>query len=125
MAVLDMEADLARLIKIGAAPTYILEKDKVETVKTSSLPAGILNDIEIPVIDIAFDQQTLVIVTDGVLDVVNKEKDWLKDFLEMTKGISSQELADKIIKEAIRLSGGSLDDDGVVLVIRRKNVSTK
>jgi stage II sporulation protein E len=121
MAVLDMEADSARLIKIGAAPTYVLGKDRVETVKTSSLPVGILNDIDIPVIDISFKEQTLVIVTDGILDVVNKQEDWLKGYLEKTKGLSAQELADKIIEEAMRLSGGSLDDDGVALIIRRKD----
>jgi len=120
MVILDLEADTARLIKIGAAPTYVLGKDRVDTVKTSSLPAGILNDIEIPVMDIIFKDQTLVIITDGVLDVVNKEEDWLKDFLDKTANASSQELADRIIKEAINRSGGSLEDDGVVLVVKRK-----
>lgn len=121
MAILDLEAETARLIKIGAAPTYIIGKDKVDIVRTSSLPAGILNDIEIPVIDVVFNEQILVIVTDGILDVVNKEDDWLKEFLERTENYTAQELADKIIKEAIRLAGGCLNDDGVVLVVQRKN----
>ncbi len=121
MAVLDIEEDSARLIKIGAAPTYIISKDKVESIKTSSLPAGILNDIDIPVIDISFRDQTLVIVTDGVLDVVNKEGDWLKAYLDKSHFSSAQELADSIIKESTRLSGGRLEDDGVVLVVRRKD----
>ncbi len=122
MAVLNLESDSVRFIKIGAAPTYVIGKDKVEIIKTSSLPAGILNDIDIPVMDSVFKNQTLVIVTDGVLDVVNKEEDWLKNFLEKTKEIPAQELADRIIKEAITLSGGSLEDDGVVLVVSRKDV---
>lgn len=121
MAVIDLEAESAKLIKIGAAPTYVISKDEVETIKTSSLPAGILNDIEIPVIDLGFKEKVLVIVTDGILDVVNKKADWLKEFLERAKGLSAQELADKVIKEAMLLSGDSLEDDGVVLVIRRRD----
>lgn len=123
MAILNLETDTARFIKIGAAPTYVMAKDKVETIETSSLPAGILNDIEIPVIDISFKEQTLVMVTDGVLDVVSKEEDWLRTFLEQSNKVSAQELADKIIKEAVRLAGGCLEDDGVVLVVTRKDVT--
>ncbi|RNC28697.1 MAG: Stage II sporulation protein E [Candidatus Dichloromethanomonas elyunquensis] len=125
MVIIDLEAENARLIKIGAAPTYVIGKDRVEMVKTSSLPAGILNDIEIPVIDIPFKDQTLVIVTDGVLDAVSKEDDWLKNYLERNKGLSSQELADKIVREAAKLSGDVLEDDGVVLIVARKDHAQK
>jgi stage II sporulation protein E len=79
MAVIDMETESAKMIKIGAAPTYIVGKDCVEVIETSSLPAGILNDIEIPVVDIDLKDKTLVLVTDGVLDVVNKNEDWLRN----------------------------------------------
>lgn len=119
MAVLDLESESARLIKIGAAPTYVVDKNKVEIIQTSSLPAGILNHIEIPVIDIPFKEETLVIVTDGILDVA-KQDNWLKRFLEENKYIKAQELADNIIREAMNLAGSSPEDDGVVLVVRRK-----
>jgi len=120
MVIIDLESDVAKLIKIGAAPTYILRKDDIEVVETSSLPVGILNDIEIPVIDIDFTEETLVLVTDGILDVDRKEKDWLKEFLQEAEIVSSQDLADKIMKEALQLAEGKPEDDGVVLVVRRK-----
>jgi len=120
MAVIDIETESAKLIKIGAAPTYILSKDSVEVIETSSLPAGILNDIDIPVIDVSIKEKTLVIVTDGILDVVNKKEDWLKVYLEKTKNSSSQQLADNVISEAVRLAGPRLEDDGVVLVVKKK-----
>ncbi len=120
MAVLDLESESVKLIKIGAAPTYIIEENKVKIIKTSSLPAGILNDIDIPVIDVELREQFFVIVTDGILDVVKKENDWLTEFLEQVIRSTAQELADSIIKEATRLAGGHLEDDGVVLVVRKK-----
>lgn len=121
MAILDLESESVKFIKIGAAPTYIIEKDKVKIIKTSSLPAGILNDIEIPVIDVDFREQFLVMVTDGILDVVQKGNDWLQEFLKQVTKTTAQELADSIIKEATRLAGGQLEDDGVVLVVRKKD----
>jgi len=120
MAVIDTEAETAKLIKIGAAPTYLIGKDMVEVLETSSLPAGILNDIEIPVIDVAIKEKVLVIVTDGVIDVINKKQNWLKDFLEKIKSESAQDLADAIINEIMRKSGQYLEDDGVILVVRKK-----
>ncbi|NLP43043.1 MAG: SpoIIE family protein phosphatase [Peptococcaceae bacterium] len=120
MVILDLEREEARLIKIGAAPTYIIRQDDIEILETSSLPVGILNDIEIPVIDIGFTDETLVLVTDGILDVGSKENDWLKEFLQEVELMSAQELADRIIKEAMRLAKGRPEDDGVVLVVRRR-----
>jgi stage II sporulation protein E len=125
MAVLNIEANQARLIKIGAAPTYIISRNKVDAVKTSSLPAGILNDIDIPAIDIPFKDETLVIVTDGILDVAKRKDDWLKEYLKNNKSLTSQDLADSIVKEARRLSGDCLEDDGVVLVVKRKDLAGK
>lgn len=122
MAVLDLEADSARLIKIGAAPTFVIKKDSVEAVKTSSLPAGILNDIDIPVIDIAFKDEILVIVTDGVLDADKDKSDWLEEFLAENRRCASQELADRIVQKVLKLYGNCVEDDGIILVLRRKDL---
>ncbi|UWG97736.1 SpoIIE family protein phosphatase [Dehalobacter sp. DCM] len=125
MAVLDLEAETARLIKIGAAPSFVMKQDSVESVETSSLPAGILNDIDIPVIDIEFKDETLVIVTDGILDVAKDKPFWLKDFLAENKNCSSQELADKIVHKVLKMYGNYVEDDGVVLVIKRKDLGKR
>ncbi|MFA6808257.1 MAG: SpoIIE family protein phosphatase [Eubacteriales bacterium] len=123
MAILDMESEKARLVKIGAAPTFIKKSGKVRVVKTSSLPVGILNEIEIPVVDINFKNETIVIVTDGVIDVCKNNEDnesWIRKLIEITEVSSAQELADLIVSEARKLSGGHMEDDGVVLVVKRK-----
>lgn len=63
--------------------------------------------------------EALVLLTDGVQDVLKEGTDWIKDYLEKTPLVKSQEIADLIGQEARRLSGGTLDDDGIVLVIRK------
>lgn len=46
------------------------------------------------------------------------------EFLEKTPLDKSQEMADLIGQEARRVSGGDLDDDGIVMVIRKNFWST-
>ena len=57
--------------------------------------------------------------------MVKREGDWLREHLENIKFKTSQDLADSIVQEAIRLADGCLEDDGVVLVLQSKNLPDK
>ncbi len=121
MTVIDLESEEVRLIKVGASPTYIKHVDKIEVLSVSSLPVGILNQIEVPVLDAKMQAgDYLILVTDGIQDVLKDGTDWLRIFLEATVVKQSQELADLIASEARRLSDGTMHDDGVVLVVRKE-----
>lgn len=120
MAILDLETEGLKLVKVGASPSYIRSGEGVEALESSSLPAGILNQIDIPVIEAELQVgDMLVLVTDGVHDVLKDGTNWLKGFIERTKAEKSQDLAESIVQEVRRLSHGQLDDDGVVLVVRK------
>ena len=122
MTVVDLESEEVRLIKVGASPTYIKHADKIEVLSVSSLPVGILNQIEVPVLDAKMQVgDYLILVTDGIQDVLKDGTDWLRIFLEDIVVNQSQELADLIATEARRLSDGTMHDDGVVLVVRKDN----
>lgn len=120
MAILDLESDNVKLIKVGAAPSYLISSEGVQSFASSSLPAGILNQIDTPIIE--FDMQsgeTLILITDGIPDVLKEGTDWIKAYLVNLDKSKSQEIADSIAQEARRLSGGVLDDDGIILVARK------
>lgn len=120
MAILDLESNNVKLVKAGASASYLIGEDGVQSYASSSLPAGILNQIDIPVIDIEMQAgETLILLTDGVQDVLKEGKDWIPDFLENITANKSQDIADLIAQEARRLSGGVLDDDGIIMVIRK------
>lgn len=120
MAILDLESSNLKLIKVGASTSYLMTSEGVKTLSSSSLPAGILNQIDIPIIDEEMKSgETLVLLTDGVQDVIKEGSDWIQGFLERSDRTRSQELADLISSEARRLSGGTLEDDGIILVIRK------
>lgn len=120
MAILDLESAVVRLIKAGASPSYLMSAEGVKKIESSSLPVGILNQIDIPVIDIEVQSgEALILLTDGVQDALKEDVDWLEEFLGKTPLTKSQELADQIGQEVRRLSGGALDDDGIIMVIRK------
>ncbi|MHB1652459.1 MAG: SpoIIE family protein phosphatase [Desulfitobacteriaceae bacterium] len=120
MAVLDLESEGLKLIKAGAVASYILGPDGVQVFSSSGLPAGILDQIEVPGMEVVLrPSECLIMVSDGIGDAVRDGGDWLADFLEQTALTNAQELADKIVLEARRLSGGEMQDDGVVLVVRK------
>ena len=120
MAILDLESAVVRLIKAGASPSYLMSAEGVKKIESSSLPVGILNQIDIPVIDIEVQSgEALILLTDGVQDALKEDVDWLEKFLGKTPLTKSQELADQIGQEVRRLSGGALDDDGIIMVIRK------
>lgn len=121
MAILDLENDGLRLVKVGACPSYIKGTKGVRVLQTSSLPAGILNHIDIPVLEEELHpDESLILVTDGIHDLNKDGIDWLKPYLEAQKVTSAQELAQQIVSEARRSSSDEMFDDGVVLVIRKK-----
>ncbi|MDD2234338.1 MAG: SpoIIE family protein phosphatase [Desulfitobacteriaceae bacterium] len=122
MTIVDLESENVQLIKVGASPSYIKHTEKTEILSSSSLPVGILNQIDIPVIEAEMQAgDYLIMASDGIHDVLKDGTDWLKLFLENVVVKHSQELADKITAEAKRLSNGIMHDDGVVLVICKSN----
>lgn len=120
MAVLDLESDVVKLIKAGASPSYLKQKEKLEVLSSSGLPVGILNQIELQVLEVEMGVgDVLVMVTDGIDDALKDGTEWLEYFLEELPVKDSQELANEIAQEARRLSNEQMYDDGVVLVIKK------
>jgi len=115
-------------MKVGAAPTIIkrkeaVDKETVDIIKTVSLPAGILSNMEIELIHKQLRDGDMVIqISDGVIDVfeseaANKEKMFCK-FVEEIKSINPQAVADAILDEAYKNSGGKPSDDMTVIVAK-------
>lgn len=120
MAILSLESEWIKLVKVGASTSYVVGRSGVKAYASSSLPAGILNQIEIPVIELELQNgETLVLLTDGVQDVLKEGVDWIQELLGKITIESSQEVTDLIAREARRLSGGALDDDGIILAVRK------
>lgn len=122
IAILDLYSGNIEFIKNAACPTYIKEKKEVQILKALSLPAGILENINLVVYDKDIqDGDILVMCSDGIMEsnteYQNKEL-WVRDILEELETDNVQKIADIITKEAIDNDYGVVKDDMTIIVAK-------
>ena len=120
ISVVDTETGNVEFVKVGACPTFIKKKDRVELVNSISLPVGIIENIDIDLCDKKLEEgDLLIMVTDGIIDS-NKElnENWIKELLENTDIDNPQRLADVIVQESVDNTYGIAKDDMTVVVSR-------
>ena len=122
ISVFDLETGNIEFIKNGACPTFIKSNNKVEVVKAVSLPAGIVDNIDLVVYDKDLKGGEIVVMcSDGILesnqDLANKEI-WVKDVLESIQTDDIQKIADILIQESIDNGLGIAKDDMTVLIAK-------
>lgn len=122
IVIIDLYNAKIEFVKNGACPTYVKNKKKVQIVKSLSLPAGILNNVNLTTYDKDIqDQDILVMCSDGILDsnVEYKNKElWVKYVLEDIETTNCQKIADLIVNEAVDNSYGISKDDMSIIVCK-------
>ena len=118
--ILDLYTGNAEFIKNGACPTYFKDYKTVDLIKSISLPAGILNNIDLVTYDRDINENEIFIMcSDGILEAntefQNKEL-WIKNLLEQIQTDNVQKIADIILKEAIDCGYGTAKDDMTIFV---------
>jgi stage II sporulation protein E len=122
MAIIDTYSGETEFLKIGSAPSFLKRVREVTTIKSTSLPIGILQSIEItPVKAKVVDGDYIVMVSDGIADVPQSSLDkenWLANFLRRGGNVKPQGLAEQILAQAMLLSGNRVQDDMTVMVAK-------
>src|SRR5262245_61076788 len=120
----DGEAQLT--VALGGHPLpIILRKDgQVQTIGEPGTLLGVLPSPTLSDVDSTLAVgDSLILYTDGVLDVENRAKrgdpDWLKDQIAVSYGKSAEEIAERLAQAAIERHGGALRDDIAILVLHR------
>lgn len=122
VAILDLYTENMEFVKNGACPTYVKRNKGVQLLKSISMPAGILDNIELIVYDKDIEKGDIIVMcSDGIVesnsDYQNKEL-WLKYLLEEINTDDVQKIADIIISEAIDNDFGKEKDDMTVIVAK-------
>lgn len=123
ITVIDLYNGETEFVKIGAVPTFIKRSGRTETVKSVSLPAGILSNIELELVHKNVESGDFIIMmTDGIIDSFAKEGEdsiaSIVRLLEETTSTNPQHIADMLLDEAIRNCGGKPADDMLVLAAK-------
>jgi stage II sporulation protein E len=120
MSVFDLYTGTCELIKAGASSTFIRQKDKVEHLSSTSLPIGVLHQIEIDSVERQLsDGDFVVMVTDGVMDAlpVGEQDILLETIIQGTLLVNPKEMANHILEQVLNWTGEPPQDDMTVLVI--------
>ncbi|MFA4884318.1 MAG: stage II sporulation protein E [Desulfotomaculaceae bacterium] len=124
LSVVNLNSGQADFVKIGAVPTFMIRGGQVDQIKSSSLPVGIIEDIEVSTLTRTCEAgDLLVMVTDGILDAYRgsgSREEWLAGVLLDVMDMPPQEMAELILKLAQAGAGGvaRAPDDMTVLVAR-------
>lgn len=120
IGIFDLYGGKMELIKSGACPTYVKRNHNVSVIKSTSLPAGIVNDIKVDAYDKEIEDGDIIILcSDGIIESNNEYSNkelWIKYLLEDIQTDSPERIADIILKEAIDNNIGKAKDDMSVIV---------
>ena len=116
----DLYNGKCEIVKAGAPVTFIKRKDEVEEISTVTLPIGVMQDIEIEVVEKELSSGDFVImVTDGVMDAlpVGQQEKMMKAFIQEIDCQNPREFAHYLIGKVLEESGEIPVDDMTILVV--------
>ncbi|MBK5239749.1 stage II sporulation protein E [Clostridium sp.] len=117
---IDLYTGEIDFMKVGAVATFLKSGERLEIIKSKSLPIGVLDKADIDIQQKKLKNgDIIVMLSDGVLDYNDENVgriDWLVDYLGKNSCNNPKDLADGLLGEAKKLSGNRVKDDMTVLV---------
>jgi stage II sporulation protein E len=122
LTMVDLYTAKAEFIKIGAAATYIKRGREVWSIKSTSLPVGILNTVDMERTVSQLQAGDLIImVTDGVVDSkadCSNKAEWLVRALSKVEVVGPEALGEYLLNLAKINQDGEPKDDMTVVVLQ-------
>ncbi|WP_302626686.1 SpoIIE family protein phosphatase [uncultured Eubacterium sp.] len=118
MALIDQYSGICQFLKLGAACTYIKRGNWVECIKSTSLPMGVFEEVDVETITKKlYDGDFVVMISDGIVDALqceDKEEAMGRLIMEINTS-SPREMALHILSKALAMTDGVPKDDMTVL----------
>ena len=118
MALIDQYSGMCQFLKLGAACTYIKRGNWVECIKSTSLPMGVFEEVDMETITKKlYDGDFVVMVSDGIVDALKVEdKEAAMGRIIMDIDTSNpRQIAMEILSQALAISDGIPKDDMTVI----------
>lgn len=119
VSMFDLYSGICEFVKAGASTTFIKKRDGVEKISSTTLPIGVLQDIEIDSVTRQLESgDYVVMVTDGVMDAlpVGEQDALMSTFIQDSKIVNPKELAHHILGQVLEWTGEIPLDDMTVVV---------
>lgn len=117
---IDLYRGNAQFMKVGAVSSFLKSGNKINIIKSKSLPIGVLDKVDVEIEDKKIENGDLIVmVSDGVLDYNDTSlinSNWILEYLKESKSNDPKEVACGILNEAIKSNDYKIKDDMTVLV---------
>lgn len=116
---INLYTGTCEFLKAGASTTFIKRDDWIETIASTSLAVGLLQETDYEVLSKKlYPGDFLIMVTDGVLDAlpIDQEEEILKDIIMTTKKRNPKEMAKAVMERVLIYNNNCAKDDMTVLV---------
>ncbi|MGN1142460.1 MAG: SpoIIE family protein phosphatase [Oliverpabstia sp.] len=116
---LDLYTGICEFLKAGAATTFIRRSNWVETITSTSMAAGLVQQLDFEKTSKKlYDGDYLIMVTDGVLDALpdKQEEETMKEIILQAQEEMPRELGRYILEKVLSYSNYKAYDDMTVLV---------
>lgn len=118
MALIDRYLGTCQFLKMGAACTYIKRGNWVECIKSTSLPIGVMENVDAETITKKlYDGDFVIMVSDGIieaLDCADKEECMGRIIMDIHT-LNPKEMALEILRKSLEMTGGIPKDDMTVI----------
>lgn len=118
VALFDLYTGECEFVKAGASATFVKRNGKVEKITSSTLPIGVLQDIEIQTTTLSLASgDYVVMVTDGVMDALpaGEQDTLMSTLIEGTDIVNPKELAHYLLGKVLEWSGENPVDDMTIV----------
>lgn len=120
MSIFDLYTGSCEMIKAGASSTFIKKSGKVEHLSSTSLPIGVLHNIEIDSVCRQLgDGDFVIMMTDGVMDAlpVGEQDLLLETIIQGSEINNPKEMAQHVLEQVLNWTGKDPADDMTVLAV--------
>lgn len=112
----DLFSGTINLLKAGAPLTFLKKNDKVIRCAPSSLPIGILKEINVAeCTEVLTSDEEILMVSDGA---ISDGDTWIEDMLNDWRNEDSQSFANSVVKKILNNKSSDFDDDVTVIAIK-------
>lgn len=118
MALIDQYSGICQFLKMGAACTYIKRGNWVECIRSTSLPMGVLDEVDVETITKKlYDGDFVIMISDGIVDSLqfeDKEEAMGRIIMDIHTS-SPREMALEILNRSLEMTEGIPKDDMTVV----------